>query len=77
MNDVAIVEWRVLPAKEARVVLIDEERKVWTQFAAFVAKALGERGMGAHQAIERLPYGAGVKRDVSSATCETAVDAVQ
>ena len=31
------MEWGLLPAEEARVVVIDEEREVWTQLAVFVA----------------------------------------
>src|SRR2546428_6296402 len=77
VNDVAVMEWRVLPAEEARVILIDEKREVRTKFAPFVAKPLSERRMSAYQRVERLPDGAGVERDVASAARETAVDAVQ
>jgi hypothetical protein len=77
MNDVAFVEWRVLPTEEARVVLVDEEREVRTEFAPFVAKALSERGMGAHEPVQRLPDRPGVEGHVTRATGEAAVGAVQ
>jgi len=77
VNDVAIAKRRVLPAEEARVVLIDEEREVWTQFAVFVPKALGERGVRTHEALEGLPDRRGVERHVTRAPGKTAVGAVQ
>jgi len=77
VNDVAVVEWRVLPAEEAGVVLIDKKREVRTQFAVFVAKALGERRMGHHEAIQRIPHRGRVDRHITSATREATVDAVQ
>ncbi len=77
MNDVPVAEWRVLPAQEARVVLIYEKRQVWTQFAVFVAQALGEAGMRAHESVQRLPDRPGVQGQFAGATGEAAVGAVQ
>jgi len=77
VHDVAVVEWRVLPAEKPRVVLVDKERQVRTQFAPFVAKALGEGGVRAHEAFERLPDRRRVERYVTRAAGETAVGAVQ
>jgi hypothetical protein len=77
MNDVAVVEGRVLPSEQARVVLIDEKRKVWTKFAAFVAKALSERGMSTDQTVEGLPDRAGVEAQFTRAPGEPAIGAVQ
>ena len=77
MDDVAVVEWRVLPAEEARVVLINEQREMWTKCAAFIAEALGKRGVSAHEAFERLPDRRRVERDVTRPAGETAVGAVQ
>src|SRR5256885_15068287 len=77
VNDVAVVEWRVLPAEEARVVLIDEEREMRTKFAVFVAEPLGKARMGANEAVQRLTDRPGVERQVARATGEAAVVAVQ
>ena len=77
VNDVAVAEWRVLPTKEARVVLVDEKREVRTKFAVFVAKALAEARMSANQPIQRLPDRPGVEGQVARATGEAAVGAVQ
>src|SRR5204863_4961652 len=77
VNDVAVVEWRVLPAKEARVVLIDEEREMRTKFAVFVAQALGKARMGSNEPVQRLPDRPGVERQVACATGEAAVGAMQ
>ena len=76
MDDVAVVEWRVLPPEEARVVLIDKEREVRTKFAVFVAEALGEGRMGTHETLEGLPDRRRVERYITRATGETAVGAV-
>ncbi len=77
VNDVPVAKWRVLPAQEARVVLIYEKRQVWTQFAVFVAQALGEAGMRAHESVQRLPDRPGVQGQFAGATGEAAVGAVQ
>lgn len=77
MNDVAVVEWRVLPAEKPRVVLIDKQCEVRTKFAAFVAKTLGERWMRTHEAGQRLTYGPGLERHLTRAAGEAAVGAVQ
>ena len=77
MNDVAVVKWRILPAEKPRVVLVYEERKVRTQFAPFVAEALGKGGVSADQTLEGLTDRPGVEGDVTSATGEAAVGAVQ
>src|SRR5712691_6480067 len=71
------MEWCVLPAEQARVVLIDEEREMRTQCAAFVAKPLGERRMRADERLERLPQRHRIERDVTGAARETAEGAVQ
>ena len=77
MHDVALVERRVLPAEQARVVLIDKEREVRTQCAAFVAKPLGERRMRADERLERIAQRHRIERDVTCAPRETAEGAVQ
>src|SRR5213593_4339572 len=77
VHDVALVERRVLPTEQARVVLVDEEREVRTQCAAFVAEPLGERGMRADERLERLAQRHRIERDVTSAARETAEGAVQ
>ena len=77
MHDVAVVERRVLPAKEARVVLIDEKREMRTKCAAFIAEALGKRGVNAHEPVECLSDRACVDRHVAGAARETAINAVQ
>ena len=41
MNDVPVAERRVLPAKQAGIVLVDEEREMRTQSAVFVTETLG------------------------------------
>ena len=77
MDDVAVVEGRVLPPKQACVVLVNEEREVRTQFAVFVAEALGERGMSTHQGVEGLADSPSVERHIAGAPRETAKRAVQ
>jgi hypothetical protein len=77
VNDVAVVQWRVLPAEKPRVVLIDEQRQVRTEFAPFVAKALGERRVSADETVERLPDRAGIEAQFTRAPREPAVGAVQ
>src|SRR5438552_1473206 len=77
VDDVAVVERGVFPPQEARVVLIDEQREVWTKFAVFVAEALGESRVRAYQALERLPDRRRVEAHVARAAGETAVSAVQ
>ena len=42
-----------------------------------VAHPLGERGMRAHQRLERLAQGRGVERDVARSARESAVGAVK
>ena len=77
MDDVAVVERGIFPPQKARVVLINEQREVWTKFAVFVAEPLGERGVRAYQALERLPDRRRVEGHVTRAAGETAVGAVQ
>src|SRR5437764_1359688 len=42
VHDVAFLERSALPPQQAGVVLVDEERHVRSQFAVFVAEALGQ-----------------------------------
>ena len=77
MKNVPVAEWRVLPAKQPRVVVIDEEREVRAQFAVFVAKALAEAGMGADETVQGLPDRARVEAQLTRAPGEPAVRAVQ
>src|SRR6266576_7368434 len=48
-----------------------------TEFAVFVAEALGKARMGANEPVQRLPNRPGVERQVARATGEAAVGAVQ
>src|SRR5438552_3064544 len=64
------------PACKSGFVLIDEKREMRTQFAVFVAEALAEAGMCAHERVQRLPDRPGVEGHVSRAPGEATVDAV-
>lgn len=77
MNNVPVAEWRVLPAKKARVVVIDEKREVRTQFAVFIAQPLGETRMRADEPVQGLPNRAGVETQLTCASGEPAIGAVQ
>src|SRR6266576_216856 len=48
-----------------------------TEFAVFVAEALGKARMGANEPVQRLPDRPGVERQVARATGEAAVGAMQ
>src|SRR5437899_2134891 len=72
-----VVERGIFPPQQARVVLINEQREVWTKFAVFVAEPLGQRRVRAYQALERLPDRRRVEGHVTRAAGETAVGAVQ
>lgn len=77
MNDVPFAKRRVLPAQKTRVVLIDEERKVWTEFAAFVAQTFGEGRMRVNETGQGLADGGRVEGHIAGAPRETAIGAVK
>ena len=77
MHDVSIREGSVLAAEEARVLLIHEEAEVRAEAAVLVAHPFRERGMRAHERLERLAQRRGVERDVTRSVSESAVGAVE
>ena len=77
MHDVAFFERSVLPAEQPRVFLVHEKREVWSQFAAFVPKALAEARMRLDERVERLTERRGIERDVACASRKTAEGTVK
>src|SRR5439155_5183496 len=55
MHGVAVTQRGILPTEEARVLVVDEEREVRSQFAVFVAEALFERRVALGERVQRLP----------------------
>ena len=77
MHDVAFLEWSVLPPQQAGVVLVDEQRHVRSQFAVFVAEALGQARVSVDQRLESFAEVGCVERDLARAAGESAEGAVQ
>ena len=77
MHDVSIREGSVLAAEEARVLLIHEEAEVRAEAAVLVAHPFRERGMRAHERLERLAQRRGVEHDVARSAGESAIGAVK